>query len=57
MRIGLFVPCYIEAFYPEVAVATLELLESLGHEVSYPREQTCCGSHGQQRRSGRVRCN
>lgn len=43
MRIGLFVPCYIDAFYPEVAVATLELLESLGHEVAYPREQTCCG--------------
>lgn len=43
MRIGLFVPCYIDAFCPEVAVATLELLESLGHEVSYPREQTCCG--------------
>ncbi len=43
MRIGLFVPCYIEAFYPEVAIATLELLESLGHEVVYPREQTCCG--------------
>ena len=43
MRIGLFVPCYIDAFYPEVAVATLELLESFGHEVSYPQEQTCCG--------------
>lgn len=43
MRIGLFVPCYIDAFYPEVAIATLELLEGLGHQVSYPREQTCCG--------------
>ncbi len=43
MRIGLFVPCYIDAIFPEVAIATLELLESLGHEVSYPAEQTCCG--------------
>ena len=43
MRIGLFVPCYVDAFYPEVAVATLELLEDLGHTVVYPREQTCCG--------------
>ncbi len=43
MRIGLFVPCYVEAFYPEVAIATLELLESLGHKVEYPKHQTCCG--------------
>ena len=43
MRIGLFIPCYIDAFFPEVGVATLELLERLGHEVVYPRDQTCCG--------------
>jgi L-lactate dehydrogenase complex protein LldE len=43
MRIGLFVPCFIDAFFPEVAIATLELLERLGHDVSYPRDQTCCG--------------
>jgi len=43
MRIGLFVPCYIDAFFPEVGIATLELLERLGHEVVYPRDQTCCG--------------
>jgi L-lactate dehydrogenase complex protein LldE len=43
MRIGLFIPCYIDAFYPEVGIATLELLERFGHEVVYPRDQTCCG--------------
>lgn len=43
MRIGLFVPCFIDAFYPEVGVAVLELLEKLGHEVDYPYDQTCCG--------------
>ena len=43
MKVALFVPCFIDAFYPEVAVATLELLERLGCEVDYPREQTCCG--------------
>jgi hypothetical protein len=26
MRIGLFVPCYIDAFLPKVGIATLELL-------------------------------
>ncbi len=43
MKIGLFVPCYIDAFFPEVAIATLELLERLGHQVECPRNQTCCG--------------
>ena len=43
MRIGLFVPCYIDAFFPEVGIATLELLERFGHEVVYPPDQTCCG--------------
>jgi L-lactate dehydrogenase complex protein LldE len=43
MRIALFVPCYIDAFFPEVGIATLELLERFGHEVVYPRDQTCCG--------------
>lgn len=43
MRVALFIPCYIEQFYPEVAVATLQLLEKAGCEVDYPLSQTCCG--------------
>lgn len=43
MRVALFVPCYIDQFYPDVAIATLELLERLGIEVVYPQGQTCCG--------------
>jgi L-lactate dehydrogenase complex protein LldE len=43
MRVGLFVPCYVDAFEPEVGIATLELLERLGCTVEYPYDQTCCG--------------
>lgn len=43
MKVALFVPCFIDAFYPEVGIATLELLERLGCEVEYPLDQTCCG--------------
>jgi L-lactate dehydrogenase complex protein LldE len=43
MKVGLFVPCYVDAFFPEVAIATLELLERFGCEVDYPLDQTCCG--------------
>ncbi|MDF9800868.1 Fe-S oxidoreductase [Catalinimonas alkaloidigena] len=44
MHIGLFVPCYVDQFYPQVAIATLELLEKLGYQVSVPPDQTCCGA-------------
>jgi L-lactate dehydrogenase complex protein LldE len=43
MRVALFVPCYVDQFYPKVAISTLELLEKLGVEVSFPSRQTCCG--------------
>ena len=43
MKVGLFIPCYIDQFYPKVAVATMELLEKLGCEIVFPLNQTCCG--------------
>ena len=43
MTVGLFVPCYVEQFYPHVAIATLELLEKHGCDVEVPLDQTCCG--------------
>lgn len=43
MTVGLFVPCYVDQFYPEAAIATLRLLEKLGVNVLYPKNQTCCG--------------
>lgn len=43
MRTGLFVPCFIDQFYPQVAIAALEFLEKAGCRVEYKREQTCCG--------------
>lgn len=43
MTVGLFIPCYVDQFYPNAAIATLELLEKLGVEVVYPLKQTCCG--------------
>ncbi|WP_242084327.1 (Fe-S)-binding protein [Aestuariivivens sediminis] len=43
MNIGLFIPCYIDQLYPKVGIATLELLEKLNVQVTYPSGQTCCG--------------
>lgn len=43
MKIGLFIPCYINACFPQVGVASYKLLTSLGLDVDYPLNQTCCG--------------
>ncbi len=43
MTVGLFIPCYVNQFYPEAAKATLQLLGKLGVDVVYPPKQTCCG--------------
>lgn len=43
MNVALFVPCYIDQFFPDVAVASLELLERQGVHVHFPEGQTCCG--------------
>jgi L-lactate dehydrogenase complex protein LldE len=43
MTVGLFIPCYIDQFYPNVAIATLQLLEKFGCDIVYPPNQTCCG--------------
>ena len=43
MKVGLFIPCYINAVYPQVGVASFKLLKSLGVDVDYPLDQTCCG--------------
>ncbi|MFO7631211.1 MAG: (Fe-S)-binding protein [Caldilinea sp.] len=42
-RVALFVTCMVDMIYPEVGMATVELLERHGIEVVFPAEQTCCG--------------
>ncbi len=42
-RVALFIPCYINSFFPGVGMATLTLLERFGYAVEYPEGQTCCG--------------
>lgn len=58
MRVGLFIPCYVDALYPEVGVATYRLLRKLKLDVEYPERQTCCGqpmaNGGFQRMSGEL---
>lgn len=43
MKVGLFIPCFVNAVYPEVGVATYKLLDYYGVDIDYPLRQTCCG--------------
>jgi L-lactate dehydrogenase complex protein LldE len=41
--VKLMVTCLCDAFFDDVAVATVEVLEHLGCQVEFPEDQTCCG--------------
>ena len=43
MKVAIFVTCLGDTLFPEAPKATVAVLERLGHEVVFPRDQTCCG--------------
>ena len=43
MKVSLFVTCIVDQMFPQVGVATVEVLRRLGAEVSFNPDQTCCG--------------
>src|SRR6476659_4269342 len=42
-RVQLMATCLCDAFFDDIARATVEVLEHLGCEVAFPDDQTCCG--------------
>ncbi len=43
MKIGLFIPCFMNELYPDICKATYKLLKNQGLQIEYPLSQTCCG--------------
>jgi len=43
MKVQLFIPCFIDQLYPQVAFNTVKILEKAGCTVGYNTQQTCCG--------------
>ncbi len=44
MRVGLFIPCYIDQMYPHVGMAMVRVLRRFGvTDLHFPEGQTCCG--------------
>ena len=42
-KVSLFVPCFVDQLLPEVAIDAVTVLGRVGAEVSFPKDQTCCG--------------
>lgn len=43
MRVAVFATCLADAMFPQAVIATVTLLERLGHRVIFADDQTCCG--------------
>lgn len=43
MKVTLFVPCFIDAVYPSVAMAVVRIMRKLGHTVDVAEDINCCG--------------
>lgn len=43
MNVNIFVPCFVDQFFPEVAFKAIKILEKAGCKVHYNTNQTCCG--------------
>lgn len=43
MRVALFVTCVNNGLRPSTGRAVVTVLERLGHQVTFPQPQTCCG--------------
>jgi len=43
MNVQIFIPCFVDQLYPQVAFNMVKVLEKVGCKVSYNANQTCCG--------------
>jgi len=43
MNVTLFIPCFVDAMYPQVGISMVHILERLGHKVDCPEDIACCG--------------
>ncbi len=43
MKVDIFIPCFIDQLYPETGFNMVKVLEKVGVDVNYNKNQTCCG--------------
>ncbi|QDA62128.1 (Fe-S)-binding protein [Hymenobacter jejuensis] len=58
--VDLFIPCFVDQLFPQTAMNMVKVLESVGCEVHYNANQTCCGqpayNAGYKQESHQVAC-
>ncbi|MEL6820523.1 MAG: (Fe-S)-binding protein, partial [Calditrichota bacterium] len=42
-RVHIFIPCYVDQYFPQVGISLVNILREVGCEPIYLSEQTCCG--------------
>jgi L-lactate dehydrogenase complex protein LldE len=43
VTVTLFIPCFVDWFYPRVGISVVRILERLGHRVGCVESPACCG--------------
>jgi len=43
MTVTIFIPCFVDLFYPQVGISMVRVLERLGHKVVCSEAPACCG--------------
>jgi L-lactate dehydrogenase complex protein LldE len=43
VTVTVFIPCFVDLFYPRVGISVVRVLERLGHRVVCPESPACCG--------------
>lgn len=43
MQLDIFIPCFIDQIHPQTGINMVRLLEIMGCELHYNKQQTCCG--------------
>jgi L-lactate dehydrogenase complex protein LldE len=43
VTITLFIPCFVDLFFPRVGISMVQILQRLGHTVIHSSETVCCG--------------
>jgi L-lactate dehydrogenase complex protein LldE len=46
VNITLFIPCFVDALYPQVGISVVRILERLGHTIEVAEDLNCCGQPG-----------
>lgn len=43
MKVTLMIPCFVDAFFPNVGISVVTVLQRLGHTVAFAADVLCCG--------------